>query len=41
MLPPNTDDLTLSTDPVTMWAVWSFSVSLGSALVFGIFALLP
>lgn len=34
MLPPNSDDLTLMTDPVTRIALGCFALSFGAALAF-------
>lgn len=33
VLPPNTDDLTLWTDPVTRWALNAFAVFVGAGIV--------
>lgn len=33
MLPPNTDDLTFWTDPVTRYALNSFAVAVGAGIV--------
>lgn len=33
MLPPNSDDLTLMTDPVTTWALSCLAVAAGAGLV--------
>lgn len=41
MLPPNTDDLTLATDPVTRYALNSFAVAVGAGIVFALAAWMP
>lgn len=41
ILPPNTDDLTFWTDPVTRYMLNSFAVSVGAAVCFALAALVP
>lgn len=41
LLPPNSDDLTLMTDPVTRYALNAFAVSIGASIVAALAALFP
>lgn len=41
MLPPNDDDLTLATDPVTRYALNAFAVFVGAGIVAALAALFP
>lgn len=41
VIPPNTDDLTLWTDPVTRYALNCFAVSIGAGLVALVTAVWP
>lgn len=41
MFPPNTDDLTLTTDPVFHWCLYSLAFAVGVSAVFALAALVP
>lgn len=41
ILPPNSDDLTLMTDPVTTWALSCLAIAVGAGLVLALGALWP